>query len=82
MQQSRMFELKVSTIVEPSDLLLVADRCGGLALQLLKGCGVDGALIVTTPQEVALADVRKEVNFCKKVGGGLAPSGLALQSQH
>ena len=42
---------------------------------------MDGALIVTTPQEVALADVRKEVNFCKKVGGGLAPSGLALQSQ-
>lgn len=35
--------------------------------QLLKGCGVDGALVVTTPQEVALADVRKEVNFCKKV---------------
>jgi Mrp family chromosome partitioning ATPase len=33
---------------------------------LLKGCGVDGALIVTTPQEVALADVRKEINFCKK----------------
>jgi Mrp family chromosome partitioning ATPase len=25
------------------------------------------ALIVTTPQEVALADVRKEVSFCKKV---------------
>ena len=26
----------------------------------------DGAIIITTPQEVALADVRKEVNFCKK----------------
>jgi len=25
-----------------------------------------GAVIVTTPQEVALADVRKEINFCKK----------------
>jgi Mrp family chromosome partitioning ATPase len=25
-----------------------------------------GAIIVTTPQEVALADVRKEINFCKK----------------
>ena len=25
-----------------------------------------GAIIVTTPQEVALADVRKELNFCKK----------------
>ena len=25
-----------------------------------------GAVVVTTPQEVALADVRKEINFCKK----------------
>ena len=29
--------------------------------------GLDGALIITTPQEVALLDVRKEVDFCKKV---------------
>jgi MinD superfamily P-loop ATPase len=28
----------------------------------------DGAVIVTTPQEMALADVRKEINFCRKVG--------------
>lgn len=27
-----------------------------------------GAVIVTTPQAVATADVRKEINFCKKVG--------------
>ena len=27
-----------------------------------------GAVIVTTPQEVSLVDVRKEINFCKKVG--------------
>jgi Mrp family chromosome partitioning ATPase len=27
----------------------------------------DGAVIVTTPQEAAMADVRKELNFCKKV---------------
>jgi Mrp family chromosome partitioning ATPase len=27
-----------------------------------------GAVIVTTPQAVATADVRKELNFCKKVG--------------
>jgi len=26
----------------------------------------DGAIIITTPQEVALSDVRKEVNFCVK----------------
>eukprot|EP00392_Amoebophrya_sp_AT5.2_P008640 g8668.t1 len=34
----------------------------------LEEAKISGAIIVTTPQEVALADVRKEVNFCKKVG--------------
>jgi len=28
---------------------------------------VDGAILVTTPQEVALADVRKAVDFCRKL---------------
>eukprot|EP01102_Stenamoeba_stenopodia_P013008 TRINITY_DN415_c0_g2_i1.p1 TRINITY_DN415_c0_g2~~TRINITY_DN415_c0_g2_i1.p1 ORF type:complete len:263 (+),score=64.53 TRINITY_DN415_c0_g2_i1:61-849(+) len=37
-------------------------------VQFLKEVGVTGAIIVTTPQEVALMDVRKEINFCKKVG--------------
>lgn len=32
----------------------------------LKESGIDGALIVTTPQEVALLDVRKEIDFCRK----------------
>lgn len=27
-----------------------------------------GALIVTTPQAVSVSDVRKEINFCRKVG--------------
>jgi Mrp family chromosome partitioning ATPase len=36
--------------------------------QFLKKSKVDGAIIVTTPQEVALLDVRKEISFCKKVG--------------
>jgi Mrp family chromosome partitioning ATPase len=34
--------------------------------QYLKSSGVS-AVIVTTPQEVALLDVRKEINFCKKL---------------
>ncbi|KAK3626730.1 cytosolic Fe-S cluster assembly factor nbp35 [Elasticomyces elasticus] len=34
----------------------------------LKESGVDGAVLVTTPQEVALLDVRKEIDFCKKAG--------------
>ena len=32
------------------------------------GGKIDGAVIVTTPQEVSLMDVRKEINFCRKVG--------------
>ncbi|KAI9759733.1 MAG: cytosolic Fe-S cluster assembly factor nbp35 [Chaenotheca gracillima] len=35
---------------------------------LLKESGVDGAVLVTTPQEVALLDVRKEIDFCAKAG--------------
>lgn len=37
-------------------------------VQYLREAGVDGAVIVTSPQEVSLLDVRKEINFCKKVG--------------
>ena len=37
-------------------------------VQLLKESGIDGAIVVTTPQEVSMADVRKELNFCKKTG--------------
>lgn len=36
-------------------------------VSFLNQCGgVTGAVIVTTPQEVAVADVRREVNFCQK----------------
>lgn len=37
-------------------------------VQQLKEADVDGALIVTTPQEVALLDVRKEIDFCRQSG--------------
>ncbi len=33
----------------------------------LKDSNVDGAIVVTTPNEVSLLDVRKEISFCKKV---------------
>ncbi|XP_074638959.1 cytosolic Fe-S cluster assembly factor NUBP1 homolog [Acropora palmata] len=36
-------------------------------VQYLSNTYVDGAVIITTPQEVSLLDVRKEINFCKKV---------------
>ena len=34
---------------------------------LNKSQSITGAVIITTPQEVALNDVRKEINFCQKV---------------
>lgn len=37
-------------------------------VQYLKSSNIDGAIVVTTPQEVSMADVRKELNFCKKTG--------------
>lgn len=36
--------------------------------QYMKGTNLDGAILVTTPQEVALLDVRKEYDFCRKAG--------------
>ncbi|PFH51896.1 hypothetical protein AMATHDRAFT_132178, partial [Amanita thiersii Skay4041] len=36
--------------------------------QYLKESGIDGAILITTPQEVALQDVRREIGFCHKVG--------------
>ncbi|KAJ1453505.1 P-loop containing nucleoside triphosphate hydrolase protein [Pelagophyceae sp. CCMP2097] len=35
-------------------------------VQYLKNSNVDGAVVVTTPQEVSMQDVRKELNFCLK----------------
>jgi Mrp family chromosome partitioning ATPase len=32
----------------------------------LRAYNPDGAVVVTTPQGVAVADVRKELNFCKR----------------
>lgn len=37
-------------------------------VQLLKESGIDGAVLITTPQEVALQDVAREIDFCRKVG--------------
>jgi len=37
-------------------------------MENLKSLNCDGAVIVTTPQEVAIEDVRKEITFCRKTG--------------
>ncbi|XP_044734496.1 cytosolic Fe-S cluster assembly factor NUBP2 homolog [Chrysoperla carnea] len=37
-------------------------------MENLKTVKCDGAVIVTTPQEMAIEDVRKEITFCKKTG--------------
>ncbi|KAI1883970.1 hypothetical protein AGOR_G00221570 [Albula goreensis] len=36
-------------------------------VQYLSSAQIDGAVIITTPQEVSLQDVRKEIRFCQKV---------------
>lgn len=36
-------------------------------VQYLQNANIDGAVVITTPQEVSLMDVRKEINFCHKV---------------
>ena len=36
-------------------------------VSLFKQSKVNGAILVTTPQEVSLSDVRKEINFCRKL---------------
>lgn len=38
------------------------------AVTYLSQAGLTGAVVVTTPQEVALLDVRKEIDFCRKTG--------------
>lgn len=37
-------------------------------MENLKTISCDGAVVVTTPQELAIEDVRKEITFCKKTG--------------
>jgi len=56
----------------PLDILLVDTPPGTSDEHLsivtyLQESSVDGAVVVTTPQEVSLMDVRKEINFCRKV---------------
>ncbi|KAJ2854043.1 cytosolic Fe-S cluster assembly factor nbp35 [Coemansia erecta] len=56
---------------EPMDFLLFDTPPGTsdehlAVVQLLRQSGITGAVLVTTPQEVAIQDVRKELDFCRK----------------
>lgn len=57
---------------KPLDYLLIdtppgtSDEHIAIAEELRFAQPLDGAIIVTTPQQVATADVRKEINFCRK----------------
>ncbi|RKO95375.1 cytosolic Fe-S cluster assembly factor NUBP1 [Caulochytrium protostelioides] len=57
----------------PQDFLLV-DTPPGTSdehlslLTYLKQAGIDGAIVLTTPQDVACQDVRRILTFCRKVG--------------
>ncbi|TMW44414.1 hypothetical protein DOY81_010507 [Sarcophaga bullata] len=53
--------LKVNTPPGTSDEHITVMEC-------MREVHCDGAIIVTTPQGVALDDVRKEITFCKKTG--------------
>lgn len=58
---------------EDLDLLLVDTPPGTSDEHLsvnscMKDSGIDGAIVVTTPNEVSLLDVRKEIDFCYKAG--------------
>lgn len=57
----------------PLDYLLIdtppgtSDEHIAIAEELRWAQPIDGAIIVTTPQQVAISDVKKEINFCNKV---------------
>lgn len=57
----------------PLDYLIIdtppgtSDEHIAIAEELRWALPIDGAIIVTTPQLVATADVRKEINFCRKI---------------
>jgi len=53
---------KIAAEVQP----VTAPHGNGLSLQIDAGPKLSGAVVVTTPQAISTADVRKELNFCVK----------------
>ncbi|KAJ3012789.1 UNVERIFIED_CONTAM: Nucleotide-binding protein 2 [Siphonaria sp. JEL0065] len=69
----RQFLQDVDWGTEKLDYLIVdtppgtGDEHIALVENLREGWNVTGAVLVTTPQDVSIADVRKELSFCNKV---------------
>ena len=49
---------------------------GDVAMSVTAACKVTGAVVVTTPQDVALQDVYRSVSMCEKIPGGLPILGV------
>ena len=78
-------EIEAAAIAAEADLLdvLVIDMppgTGDVALSLSQLVRVDGAIVVSTPQEVALLDARKGISLFRKTGVPIA--GLVLNMSH
>lgn len=73
-RKTSMINQFISNVIWPDDLdYLIIDTPPGTSdehisiAELLRMAKPTGAVIVTTPQQVAINDVKKEINFCKKV---------------
>ncbi|CAI7095266.1 BEM_collapsed_G0028420.mRNA.1.CDS.1 [Saccharomyces cerevisiae] len=51
----------------PKKTSMIKQFISDVAWEELRYSKPDGGIVVTTPQSVATADVKKEINFCKKV---------------
>jgi len=68
MKTQAINQLLKDTLWGPLDYLVIdcPPGTGDEPLSVIQLIGdVDGAVVVTTPQEVALADVRRSINFCQ-----------------
>ncbi|MBP79543.1 MAG: iron-sulfur cluster carrier protein ApbC [Deltaproteobacteria bacterium] len=63
-------QILMDTLWSSLDYLIIdmPPGTGDIQLSLAQNIAVNGALIVTTPQDIALADVRRGVEMFKKVG--------------
>ena len=68
------FQIEKFCAKEPQFFFILIDTPPGTsdehltAIKVLKNVKPDGAIIVTTPQGVSIATVRREISFCRKMG--------------